>query len=620
MKFRPQISENKQIEVENTQQSNPISAGGKPQPLFTPAQSNHRKTANRLYGGYNDSQRFYSYQNSVDALDVFYSFSQVAKHKHNVDEVFGCLHNIALSKLGLNFTAFGLVNNKSNCIDIKLLDRIGNIYSSRTLLSETQNPMIESFTSMRNVNISSTEFLNIPYLNQTKGIIIPLVLQDQSVGVLIAGSDSLNQQSTHILEVLSDYMTLYVVNKELSEKISMQSDVDALTGLKNHRGFQEALREELIKAETEVNPLSLIMFDVNNISQINRDFGHAKGDEIIKVVADKIKQSLRDIDIAGRYGGDEIAVILPNMDNSEACYIAEYLNYSLSCCLIDDVGPVKVSIGIASYPSSATNQEKLLILAEQSMFISKSKGCNNKASFISAEDIDFWNEMALDSFAAVIAKRHAQWGINFEEELVKKFHDDSLNTNNNHMLDVVTSLAGAIDAKDTYTKGHSTSVSRYAEALAKALNLSDNEVERIKLGALLHDVGKIGIPESVLKKPTHLTDDEWEVMKQHPTIGVEKVLEPIESLRDLIPMVEHHHEHWDGSGYPAGLKGEEIPLEARIISIADTFHALISDRPYRKGLSVDKAVEILRVGAGMQWDRDLIRKFIIIAPSLSTSV
>ena len=181
-------------------------------------------------------------------------------------------------------------------------------------------------------------------------------------------------------------------------------------------------------------------------------------------------------------------------------------------------------------------------------------------------------------------------------------------------------MAGAIDAKDPYTKGHSTSVSRYSEALARAINLPENEVQRISLGALLHDVGKIGIPENVLKKPDKLSDDEWNIMKQHPVIGAERVLQPNEALRDLIPIVKYHHEHIDGSGYPEHLKGDEIPLSAKIVAVADAFHALVSDRPYRKGLGLDVACDILTKGAGKQWDEGLVRKFIQIAPSLITKI
>ena len=136
------------------------------------------------------------------------------------------------------------------------------------------------------------------------------------------------------------------------------------------------------------------------------------------------------------------------------------------------------------------------------------------------------------------------------------------------------------------------------------------------MGALLHDVGKIGIPETVLKKEGPLSDDEWKIMKQHPVIGVDKVLQPNVSLRDLIPIVKYHHERIDGTGYPENLSGKDIPLAAKIVAIADTYHALISDRPYRKGMNIEKAIAILEEGAGTQWDADLVRTFIQIAPSL----
>ena len=254
------------------------------------------------------------------------------------------------------------------------------------------------------------------------------------------------------------------------------------------------------------------------------------------------------------------------------------------------------------------------------MYISKGKSQESgNCKVITSEDYNFWDDEALKCFAEVLTKKHAQIGVQFEDELINKFHNEQI-ISNSHLLDVVTSLANTIDAKDTYTKGHSTFVSRYSEALARAIGLPEAEVERIRLGALLHDIGKIGIPENVLRKPTMLTDEEWEIMKQHPVIGAEKVLAPNESLRDLIPMVKYHHEHWDGSGYPYGLKGEEIPLSARIVAIADAYHALVSDRPYRKGLGVEKACEILKLGANVQWDKELVRQFVIIAPSLSTSV
>ena len=288
----------------------------------------------------------------------------------------------------------------------------------------------------------------------------------------------------------------------------------------------------------------------------------------------------------------------------------------MSCCFIDEIGPIKVSVGVSTYPDCAEDKEKLLILAEQAMYISQAKGYNDGMSaIISSSDFSFWDDVALKSYAEVVAKRHSQLGINFEEELIAQFNTDH-SKSETKIWEIATSLAGAIDAKDPYTKGHSTSVSKFSEALARAINLPEKEVERITLGALLHDVGKIGIPESILKKEGPLSDDEWRIMKQHPVIGTEKVLKPNPSLRDLIPIVKYHHERIDGKGYPEGLAGNDIPLAAKIVAVADTYHALISDRPYRKGMNIEKALSILEEGAGKQWDENLIRTFVQIAPSL----
>lgn len=579
-----------------------------------------RKTANRLYGGYNSSPRPYGFQGNVDPIEVISDFCSSARIAKNADDILVCLHHTAINKLGYNFTAIGVVNKEANSLQLRFTDHIGNIYSSKILLSEYKNPIIDCYINKTKKNIDNFGFLNVPYFQNSPGVIFPLMNQGECMGIFIAGSQSLNQQNNDMINILTDYLALYITNKNLSERTIKNPSVDALTGLKNHRDFHENLSLEIKNAEYNGQPVSVIIFDIINISKINRELGHAKGDEIIRMVADKIKQNIRDIDTAARYGGDEIAIILPGVDNARAVYMAEYINHNVSCCLVDDIGEIKLSIGVSTYPTCSKEQEKVLILAEQAMLISRNKEYQNgTSSIISAQDIDFWNEMALDSLATVIAKKHSQWGINFEDELVNQFHTESMSPNN-HIIDVVTSLAGAIDAKDTYTRGHSQAVSTYTEALARAINLPPSEVERIKLGALLHDVGKIGIPESILRKQTALSDQEWEMMKQHPRIGVEKVIKPIASVRDLIPIIIHHHERWDGNGYPDRLAGENIPLGARIVAIADSFHALISDRPYRKGLNLYKAIEVLRAGAGIQWDKELIRKFIIIAPSLATKM
>ncbi len=577
-----------------------------------------RTSANKLYSA-GSTRGHLAKQANVGFQEIMRLVNDAFLIKNDLAQLFYSLNSIMVNKLQVNFTAMGLYNKHSNCVNIKLIDKIGSTYTTKTIMTDENNPVVKAVKTKKIVTTQDTGFLSSWYQTHASTAIIPMIAIDECMGVYIVGNYHISA-TIEFCQLIANTLGLFAQTKNLMDLVETNSDTDSLTGLANHKHLQEELHEQIQSAENKGTVLSVLIVDVANISRINRDLGHAKGDEVIKTVAQKIKQNIRNTDFAGRYGGDEIAVIMPNTSSDEAKYIAEYLSYVISCVYVDDVGPIKVSMGISTYPKSSESQEKLLVLAEQAMYISKGKSQElGNCKVITSEDYNFWDDEALKCFAEVLTKKHAQIGVQFEDELINKFHNEQI-ISNSHLLDVVTSLANTIDAKDTYTKGHSTFVSRYSEALAKAIGLPEAEVERIRLGALLHDIGKIGIPENVLRKPTMLTDEEWEIMKQHPVIGAEKVLAPNESLRDLIPMVKYHHEHWDGSGYPYGLKGEEIPLSARIVAIADAYHALVSDRPYRKGLGVEKACEILKLGANVQWDKELVRQFVIIAPSLSTSV
>lgn len=556
----------------------------------------------------------------IDYAGFIQSTNEIIKNHKELRDSLNAFHNMFVTKLNCVYTALGLINEQSNTINVKLLDKNSNVYSFKVFMSDKENEIIKVLESGEISILNNSDFLKIPSLVNVPSIIMPIQIQGKNICVAMA-SDYNVHNHINLYQMAATNLGLLVQNSSLYEKVAQSSNLDSLTNLYSHRKFHELLSQELSYAETSKTKVSVLIFDINDMCQINRDYGHSKGDEVIQVVANKINENIKKQDIAARYGGDKISVILRNMNAEEAKYMAEYLTYSLSCCLVDDIGPVnRVSVGIATYPDDSMDKEKLLILAEQAVLVSKTKGyTNGRSTIVSSQDYDFWDDAALNSFATVMAKRHSRLGINFEEALVEQFQNENISSQN-HLIEVVTSLASAIDAKDEYTKDHSASVSRYSVALARAINLSEKEVEQIKLGALLHDVGKIGIPEDVLTKPSGLTDSEFKVIQSHPTIGVEKILEPNPLLHDLIPIVKYHHEQWNGKGYPCGLKGEEIPLAARIVAVADTYHALISDRPYRKGMSVEKACSILEEGAGIQWDKELVRQFIAIAPSLATKI
>jgi len=607
-KTQNEKSPNISYEGYNQKASNPID-GQRIMPLNT------RTSANRLYSGYTNN---YFKTLETTNSDIINSINESFSNQNDSVHLFYSIQKHISSKFNLNFLALGVLNQSSNYINIKLLDKAGTTYNSRVMISD-DNVIVRAFNNKQVIVTTDSDYLKLNYLGNHPTTIIPLVAFGECFGVMIFSDNNPNQFFEYY-KLISNYYALFYRNRELINLVDRNTDTDSLTGLSNHKKLQEDLASEIKAMSAKNKELAFCIIDIANISEINSELGHAKGDEIIKEVAKKIKKSARNTDILGRYGGDEVAIIMTDTSLDEAKYVCEYLLYNLSCTMFDDLGQLKFSCGISMYPKSTNKQEKLTLLAEQALYIAKSKRVESGLSeIVSTDDYNFWDEYALKCFAQVLTKKHANVGINVEEELVNQFHNEKI-VSNEHLIDVVSSLANAIDAKDTYTKGHSASVSRYSEALARAINLPSGEVERIKLGALLHDVGKIGIPEQVLKKPSMLTDDEWAIMKQHPTIGADKVLLPNKSLHDLIPMVKYHHEHIDGSGYPYGLKGDEIPLSARIVAVADAFHALISDRPYRKGLSVNKACEILKMGAGVQWDKELVRQFVIIAPSLATNI
>lgn len=608
IKKEKEVSSIKQNEFTKATSSNPIE-GARILPINT------KTSSNRLYGGYFANS--FIKQQETDYSELISAINSAFIGQTDPFELFCSIHNNICNKFNLNFSAIGLYNN--NSINIKLIDKTAAMYNSKILLNERESIVIKAFEDKHPIHTQDSNYLKLNYLSSAPTVVIPMMTNDECLGVIIF-SDNNNNQHIELYKLIANCYAMFYKNKVLSELVDRNTDKDSLTGLSNYKKFQEDLTQEIAESQNHEKELALCIIDIANISEINSELGHARGDAIIREVAKKVQKNVRNTDILGRYGGDEIAIIMPETSVSEAKYVCEFLLYNLSCTMFDDLGQLKFSCGISMFPEDSNKQEKLNTLAQQALYVAKSRRLQSGLSEIVATgDYNFWDDEAVKGFAYVLSKQHATTAINLEEELINQFHNEAI-LSSDHMVEVVSSLAAAIDAKDTYTKGHSASVSRYSEALARAINLPNNEVERIKLGAMLHDVGKIGIPEQILRKPTKLSDDEWQIMKQHPAIGADKVLKPNKSLHDLIPMVKYHHEHIDGSGYPYGLKGDEIPQSARIVAIADAFHALVSDRPYRKGLSVTKACEILKMGAGVQWDKDLIRQFIIIAPSLATNV
>jgi diguanylate cyclase (GGDEF)-like protein len=374
--------------------------------------------------------------------------------------------------------------------------------------------------------------------------------------------------------------------KSQQERLLALIDVDALTGLDNHRRFQERLAQEAQRSIQLKQPLSIILIDVDQFGEYNKCYGHSQGDSALKGIADVLKAALPQAAIPARYGGEEFAVLLPLQSLDEAVAVAEEIRGRLRFAvdLPSIYGrpgePLTVSIGCAERGPSITQAESLVLAAELAVSRAKSLGRNQVCRF---DNVEGYEEDS-DPY-----------------HLHRFLKDSSLAT--------IQALAAAVDAKDSYTRGHSRRVAEYASSLAKYIGVSQAEQELIYTTGTLHDVGKIGVPDSILNKPGRLTDDERIIMETHPALG-EVIVRKAPALAAALPGVRHHHERWDGKGYPDGLSGEEIPRLARFLAVADTFDAMTSDRPYRKGLPHEVALGEISKGAGTQFDPELAEAFV----------
>jgi diguanylate cyclase (GGDEF)-like protein len=366
-------------------------------------------------------------------------------------------------------------------------------------------------------------------------------------------------------------VTLYQ-RTALNQRIATsEAQTDHLTGLGNHRAYQAAMQEHVTDVERSGASFALCLVDVDNFKAVNDTYGHPAGDEVLIRLAELLREPKGAQ--AFRFGGDEFAVLI-SVDDLGAFRALENVQQRFAALELCPGADVTISVGIASYPAHASSAEELQRVADASLYWSKEHG-KNRACLYSP------------SVVQVLTR----------EELHKE-------TERSALLQGAKNLVRFVDAKDPSTANHSEIVSGLAENIGLALGLDPKTVEQLRLGGLLHDLGKVGIPDRILHAPRGLTQAEYEIVKEHPTIGY-TLLEGLE-LTPIDRWVLHHHEHWDGSGYPDGLAGEDIPLGSRIILVADAFEAITADRPYRRAQSQDAALAELRRNAGQQFDPDVV--------------
>jgi diguanylate cyclase (GGDEF)-like protein/putative nucleotidyltransferase with HDIG domain len=349
---------------------------------------------------------------------------------------------------------------------------------------------------------------------------------------------------------------------------------DPLTGLGNHRHFHERLQRELTLARESGEPVSLLFLDVDDFKQVNDRFGHPAGDRLLSQVAARLRQGGE----AFRLGGDEFAVLMPATRETAAADAARSIVARIGELELTDLGGITVSAGVATYPHHGGDRDSLIRLADGALYWAKEHG-KNRVHVARPEVVD-----------------------------LADLRPVTVGANGTGRLGAAASLARAVDSRDTYAGRHSERVAELSARLAERLGLAAEDVELMRLAGSLHDVGKLAIPEEILRKPGLLTEAERLVLQRHPQIG-SRMLASL-GVEPVAEWVLRHHERWDGTGYPEGLAGEEIPLGARIIFVADAFDAMTCDRVYRDSISDLDAVAELERCAGTQFDPEVVHALV----------
>ncbi|QMS84191.1 diguanylate cyclase [Candidatus Xianfuyuplasma coldseepsis] len=533
------------------------------------------------------------YRKTVDRQIVLKQFSELINSSLELDTITDSL--IHAIKEALDAKEVHLLLRNTNKYYLQSSTKV--IHNKANIIFKLNHPVIKWFLRESGILLKThldnhvlfkgmwdSEKALIKWLNTE--IIAPIRYSDTLLGMIIISSriddTPYSVEETEFLETILNNAAAIIENAKTMEMMQLQSITDELTKFHNHRHFQEIAN--LWIRERRYTSFGLAIIDIDQFKIYNDLYGHASGDIALKRIAQIIKSVTTENELLVRFGGEEFVVLYPNLSPEEVFVQAERIRSTVEheFLLSADIREfLTVTVGISNYDIDGDTLEELITKADHAVLQGKQSGRNKTITYNATDEPSEQNASVQD-----------------------KIKDAFVSS--------IYALAATIDAKDHYTYGHSNNVAVLSEALARKAGVNEDKIDIVRNAGLLHDIGKVGIPESVLSKPGFLNDEEYEIMKGHVVQSI-NIIKHIPNLIDTVPVVISHHERYDGKGYPRGIKGENIPLLGRVICIADAFDAMTTDRPYRKGLSLEQAVFELKKNAGTQFDPGLVELFIELA-------
>ncbi len=445
---------------------------------------------------------------------------------------------------------------------------------------------------------------------------IPITYGESLLGVLNVESrneNAFSPQDVLILNTLADLLATALHNAFVFQKLQQQSITDGLTGIKTRRFFWEALSAEWKRASRSGRPFSVVLIDLDKFKEVNDTMGHFEGDLVLARVGRLLEQKSRQSNVVARYGGDEFIVLMPETGSEQAQVLAERLRQWLASDPMLAEHHITGSFGVASFPMHGFSIEDIIRVADAGMYVSKRSGGNlvsTAQEYVEGEDFARQRQQISAYIEGFLQREHN--GPEQLEELTStlyKLCGGEQDCKVQLLREAIESLSRAAESREVATAGHGDLVARYSEVIARALGLSSEETADLVFAARVHDVGKIFVPELILNKPGPLNDEEFFQVKLHPQIGAEIVgtIPHSDMMREAI---EHHHQRFDGSGYPDSLRGEQVPLWARIIGLADAYANMVTEQSFSASRTPDQALDELSKMSGTRFDGMLVRLLI----------